>query len=90
MVKAILFFVFSILFVSIILLVSGKLVLVSEIKVNPGENYIVLDYGNLGDNKQASLACKYFSGRSILTKVFWYSPNNFLGKDECPFIYDRN
>ena len=90
MVKAILFFVFSILFVSIILLVSGKLVLVSEIKVNPGENYIVLDYGNLGDSKQASLACKYFSGRSILTKVFWYSPNNFLGKDECPFIYDRN
>jgi hypothetical protein len=90
MVKSTLFFVISILFSSIILLVSGKLILMSEKKVNPSENYIVLDYGNLGDSKQASLACKYFSGRSILTKVFWYSPNNILGKDECPFILDRN
>ena len=63
---------------------------VSEKKVNPGETYIVIDYGNLGDSKSSSLACKYFSGRSILTKVFWYSPNNILGKDECPFILDRD
>jgi hypothetical protein len=90
MLKAILYFIVSILFVSIFLLVSGKLLLVSEKKVNPGETYIVPEYGNLGDSKSSRLDCKYFSGRSILTKVFWHSPNNILGVDECPFILDRN
>jgi hypothetical protein len=89
MVKKILYFAVSILFISISLLVSDKLVLVSEKKINPGESYIVLG-DNLGDYKSSTLACKYFSGRSILTKVFWYSPNNIFGKDECPFLLDRS
>jgi hypothetical protein len=46
----------------------------------------VSDYGNLGDSKQASLVCEYFTGRSLLTKVFWHSPNNILGRDQCPFL----
>jgi hypothetical protein len=68
------------------LLVSGRRVLVWEVKVNPGEHYIVEEHGNLGASQQSSLVCRYFTGRSILTTVFWYSPNNVLGKDQCPFI----
>ncbi|HVG62928.1 MAG TPA: hypothetical protein VNA24_30470 [Hyalangium sp.] len=73
--------------VPLLLLLSGKRVLVSETKVQPGETYIVEDYGNLGASRQASLVCRYFTGRSIQTAVFWYSPNGFLGRDSCPFIY---
>lgn len=72
--------------ISLALLLSGKRVLISEKKVNPGESYFVSDYGNLGESKQASLVCEYFTGRSLLTKVFWHSPNNILGRDQCPFL----
>ncbi len=71
---------------SLLLLFSGARVLVSERRVNPGEFYEVTNHGNLGENKQASLACRYFTGRSVITSVFWYSPNNFMGKDQCPFL----
>ena len=74
----------------LLLLLSGARVLVSERKVNPGEFYEVTSYGNLGENKQASLACHYFTGRSIVTSVFWYSSNNFMGKDQCPFFIFRD
>ena len=69
------------------LLVTDTRVLVGEVKVEPGQEYIVEGYGNLGQNKQASLVCSYFNGRKILTKVFWYAPNNLFGRDSCPFIY---
>lgn len=72
-------------FIPLLLLISGTRVLISERKINSGETYEVPDYGNLGASKQASLACKYFTGRGVITTVFWYSPNNFMGKDECPF-----
>jgi len=72
--------------ISFALLLSGKRVLISEKKVSPGESYFVSDYGNLGDSKQASLVCEYFTGRSLLTKVFWHSPNSILGRDQCPFL----
>jgi hypothetical protein len=71
---------------ALLLLFSGARVLVSERKVNPGEFYEVTNHGNLGENKQASLVCRYFTGRSIITSVFWYSSNNFMGKDQCPFL----
>lgn len=68
------------------LLVSDSKLLLSETKVNPGGQLYVEGYGNLGANKQASLVCKYFNGRKLMQKVFWYSPNNFMGRDSCPFI----
>lgn len=71
----------------LVLLVSGYRLLISEKRVDPGQFYIVEDYGNLGSNSQASLACSYFSGRSIKTAVFWYSSNNLFGRDSCPFLY---
>jgi hypothetical protein len=68
------------------LLLSGKRILVTERLVKPGDTYSVDEYGNLGKDDQGSLVCQYFTGRSILTRVFWYSPDNQFGKDQCPFI----
>lgn len=70
----------------IALLVSGKRVLIHEVKVNPGEHYVVEEHGDLGASKNATLVCRYFTGRSVLVSVFWYSSNNIMGKDQCPFI----
>ena len=69
-----------------LLLLSGKRVLVHEVKVNPGDRYVLPGHGDLGSAQQASLVCRYFTGRSILTSVFWYALNNLMGKDQCPFI----
>ncbi|BAL23503.1 hypothetical protein [Azoarcus sp. KH32C] len=71
--------------VCLTLLVSGTRVLVWETKVNPGEVYVVEEHGDLGGSKQATLVCRYFTGRSIRTSVLWYSSNNIMGKDQCPF-----
>jgi hypothetical protein len=69
-----------------ILLLTDRRVLVWERKVNPGESYIVAGYGDLKSQKQESLVCHYFTGRSILPRVMWYSSNNILGRDQCPLI----
>jgi hypothetical protein len=73
----------------IFLLISGNRVLLSETKVEPGQDYMLPEWGNLGEAEQASLVCKYFTGRSVKISVYWYSPNNVLGKDQCPFIFDK-
>jgi hypothetical protein len=73
----------------IFLLISGNRVLLSETKVEPGQDYVLQEWGNLGEAEQASLVCKYFTGRSVKISVYWYSPNNVLGKDQCPFIFDN-
>jgi len=89
--KKALFLIFiAVLAASAALLITGKRILLSETKVKPGDSYSAPDYGNLGESKSASLVCKYFTGRSVLTRVFWYSPNNLMGKDECPFTLDRD
>lgn len=68
------------------LILTGKRILIHQDLVQPGTNYIVPDYGNLKKNGQASLVCRYFTGRRINNDVLWYSPNNAMGKDECPFF----
>lgn len=70
----------------IMILVSDTKVLIWEDKVNPGQKYFVEDYGDLGNAGQSQLVGKYFNGRKIVTRVFWYSANNFFGRDSCPFI----
>jgi hypothetical protein len=72
------------------LLFSGSRILVYEKMVNPGDYYVVADYGDLGKSDQGSLVCRYFTGRSILTRVFWHSHNDSFGKDQCPFILDES
>ncbi|WP_120048830.1 hypothetical protein [Aurantiacibacter aquimixticola] len=69
-----------------ILLISGERVLLTETLVQPGEAVSVEGFGDLSGNAQASLVCKYWTGRSMVTTVFWYAPNNIFGRDQCPFL----
>lgn len=71
---------------SLALLVSGRRVLIWETKVTPGDRYVISEYGDLGAAQQASLVCRYYTGRSVLTSVHWYSSNGLMGKDQCPFL----
>lgn len=68
------------------LLVTDTRVLIGEVKIDPGQDYGVEGYRNLKEDKQAALVCSYFNERKILRTVFWYSPNNLLGRDSCPFL----
>lgn len=68
------------------LLLTDTKILVGEVKVEPGQEYIVEGHGNLKGNQQASLICSYFNGRKVLNTVFWYAPNNIMGRDSCPFL----
>lgn len=68
------------------LLVSDRRILVSETLVKPGQSYEVEGWGDLGKVQQASLVCRYFTGRDIKTTVLWYSENNVMGRDACQFI----
>jgi len=68
------------------LLLTGHRVLVGETRVQPGVSYVLPEYGDVGKNAQASLVCRYFTGRGVATSVLWYSSNNVMGRDECPFL----
>ena len=68
------------------LLVFDTRLLYYERKVQPGESYIVEEWGDLGKAQAPQLVCKYFTGRSTKTRVLWYSPNNIMGRDQCPFL----
>jgi hypothetical protein len=79
-------FIFLLVLLWIVILVSDTKVFIWEDKVNPGQKYFVDDYGELGKAGQSQLVGRYFNGRKIITRVFWYSPNNFIGRDSCPFL----
>ena len=66
------------------LLISGTRVLVNERLVPAGH---AID-GRRDEDRagQAALVCTYFTGRSLLKNVYWYSPANVFGRDECPFL----
>lgn len=70
----------------VLILVTDSRVLIWQTKVEPGQSYYAAEYGDLGRDGQASLVGRYFNGRGIITRVFWYSSNNMLGRDSCPFI----
>ena len=76
----------SIVAAILVLLVTGKRVLVSEYHVAQGDTFFVEGWGNVGGGSQDSLVCRYFTGRSITTRVLWYSPANIFGRDQCLFI----
>ena len=80
--------IFLLLFLDLLILISGSRILIYEKKINKGEIYIIEEYGNLGEGS-SSLHCKYFTGRSIIDIAYYYAPNNFFGKDSCPF-YERH
>ena len=68
------------------IVVTDTRILLEEKLVQPDQRYVVEGYGDLGASSQASLVCRYFNGRRVLSTVFWYAPNNFMGRDSCPFI----
>lgn len=76
----------SVVAVWLALLFTGTGVLVSQTKVEPGQRYLVKGFGDVGDAKHACLVGRYFNGRGIESRVFWYSPNGILGKSACPFL----
>ena len=76
----------SIAAVWFIVLVTDTKVLLWQTKVKTGQYYYVEEYGDLGKNNQSTLVGRYFNGRGIITKVFWYSSNNIFGRDSCPFV----
>jgi len=65
---------------------NDRRILIKETLIRPGQTYLVEDYGDLGKSEAPSLVCEYFNGRRLLTTVFWYAPNNFMGRDSCPFF----
>ncbi|HEX8413091.1 MAG TPA: hypothetical protein VF637_04305, partial [Sphingomicrobium sp.] len=69
-----------------VIVITGARLLLQETLVRPGTDFVVPEYGNLKSNQQASLVCRYFNGRGVVTDVLWYSANNIMGRDECPFL----
>ena len=82
-------FICLILFPLLLLLTNTK-VLFWEKKILPGQTYHLEDHGNLGDSTQSTLVGFYFTGRKIIHRVYWYSPNNIFGRDSCPFLLFGN
>jgi len=70
----------------IFLYITDTKILISEKRIRVGESYFVEDWGNIENANQDSLVCKYFNGRRILNRVFWYSPDNLFGRDSCSFL----
>ena len=68
------------------LLITDTRILVRETRTEPGQEFFVEGYGNLGNSSQAKLVCRYFTGRRILTSVYFYSSANIFGRDSCPFL----
>jgi hypothetical protein len=73
----------------LILILSGKGVLVSQEMSQPGQPYLVEGWGDLGKAASPSLVCTYFIGTRLRKQVFWYSPNGMFGKADCPMFVDR-
>lgn len=69
------------------ILVSGYRVLVWEQHPSDDAQVSGPDYGQLGSE---ALVCRYFNGRGIVLRVFWYSSNNMMGRDACPFLLGKD
>jgi hypothetical protein len=78
--------VVSLLVADVLLLLSGRRLLISERRLSAGENVQVRGFGDMKSATQDSLVCTYFTGRSKVVRMFWYSANNMFGRDECPFV----
>jgi hypothetical protein len=64
---------------SLVLLLSGRRVLVWETTIHPGEVYNVPGFGRVGPDESTQFICTYFTGRSFKKAVYWL-------RDQCPFI----
>lgn len=39
-----------------------------------------------GEVNRGTLTCSYFTGRSVRSTQLNYAENNFMGRDQCPFL----
>ena len=86
-IKVFLFFLLAWLSMTIF----GFRLFVSQAMVEKGAKFPVTvskDYGIVNDGDTV-LVCGYFTGLAVVHRVFWYSPNNILGKDSCPIWTDN-
>lgn len=73
------------------ILIFDNRILISETRIKAGQDIDVEEYGNLKNNVQDTLVCRYFNGRKLLNVVYWYAPNNFMGRDSCKlFIFSED
>lgn len=77
------FAVAALIALDLLLMMSGHRILVQEQRLAAGEMTRVAGWGTVfgPDN----LVCRYFTGRSVQARVYAFSPNNLMGRDECPF-----
>lgn len=72
--------------VNLLLLLTGTRLLIGERIVQPGQHVVVGQWGDLASNQQASIVCRYWTGRSVTPIVWWYG-NGFMSRDSCPFLH---
>lgn len=65
----------------------NKGILLNEKQVSAGD-YINKEYGNNTSKTQASLVCTYLTLTGLKDKVFWYAPNDILGRSRCFLFMD--
>lgn len=69
----------------VVLFVTRTGVLIYQTKVQPGRDFVMDDYGNLGDYGHTSLVCRYVAATGIADRVYLYSPEDF-GRESCTFV----
>lgn len=69
------------------LLTSGWRILVHESRLGIPLRFDVVFGSPQPRIERYVMACRYFTGRSILTTAFAYDPQGLKGIDECPFTY---
>jgi len=65
------------------LLISGDSILVKEIRVEPGEHYVVEGPVDVGEAGLPAVVCSYFNGYKVWGVVRWYSSENNFVKNGC-------
>jgi hypothetical protein len=74
----------------LLLLITDRRILVYEEKIYHKKTVPVV--GQIIDPYEGTIKefnCTYFTGRTFVTKDFWYASNNIMGKDSCPFLTER-
>lgn len=71
----------------LLMIIFGIQVNTSQTLIRNGEAYpstVARDYGAMHESNDSALVCGYFTGMRMVYSVYWYSPNNILGRESCP------
>ena len=61
-------------------------ILVGEQIVHAGEPLALDGWGDLGRSNSSVILCRYFTGTSVSTHMFWYAPDSTFGSDRCRLL----